>query len=100
MVNAATIIEHRGAVTRFLNGTREVQFELTGKDSKRYGFVTAVVKRLRYRRLARARRAHAILRRGQVHLAPEQSEGCRCPADLLVPTSPCAFIHKRLANPS
>ena len=36
----------------FLNGTQEVQFELSGEDSKRYEFISSV-KRLRYRRLAR-----------------------------------------------
>ena len=38
----------------FLNGTQEVQFEPRGEDTKRYVFITAVVKRLRYRRLVRA----------------------------------------------
>ena len=37
----------------FLNGTQAVRFEPIGEDSKRYAFITAVVKRLRYRRLAR-----------------------------------------------
>jgi len=38
----------------FLNGTQEVQFEPSGEDTQRYAFITAVVKRLRYRKLARA----------------------------------------------
>ena len=38
----------------FLNGTQEVRFEPIGEDTKRYEFITAVVKRLRYRRLARS----------------------------------------------
>ena len=38
----------------FLNGTQEVQFEPRGEDAKRYAFISCVVKRLRYRRLARA----------------------------------------------
>lgn len=38
----------------FLNGTQEVQFEPAGEDTKRYAFISSVVKRLRYRRLVRA----------------------------------------------
>ena len=38
----------------FLNGTQEVQFEPRGEDTKRYAFISSVVKRLRYRQLARA----------------------------------------------
>ncbi len=38
----------------FLNGTQEVQFEHSGEDTKRNAFISSVVKRLRYRRLARA----------------------------------------------
>ena len=37
----------------FLTGTQEVHFEPIGKQSKRYEFIAAVVKRLRYGRLAR-----------------------------------------------
>ena len=33
----------------FLNGTQEVQFEPSGEDTKRYAFISSVVKRLRYR---------------------------------------------------
>ena len=38
----------------FLNGTQEVQFEPRSEGAKRYAFIGCVVKRLRYRRLARA----------------------------------------------
>ena len=37
----------------FLTGTQEVHFEPIGKQSKRYEFIAAVVKRLRYARLPR-----------------------------------------------
>ena len=37
----------------FLTGTQEVHFEPIGKQSKRYEFIAAVVKRLRYGRLLR-----------------------------------------------
>lgn len=37
----------------FLSGTRDVQFEPLGEDSKRYAFIAAMLKRLDYPRLAR-----------------------------------------------
>jgi len=41
----------------FLTGTQEVHFEPIGKQSKRYEFIAAVVKRLRYGRLLRPEKA-------------------------------------------
>ena len=38
----------------FLQGTAEVQFRGAGEDTKRYGFISAVLKRLGYARLCRA----------------------------------------------
>ncbi|MBI1983409.1 MAG: transposase family protein [Acidobacteria bacterium] len=38
----------------FLEGTAEVQFQGAGEDTKRYGFISAVLKRFGYARLCRA----------------------------------------------
>ena len=40
-------------IRAFLDGTREVQFDPIGEDSKRYAFIGAVVRRLRYGNLSR-----------------------------------------------
>jgi transposase InsO family protein len=40
-------------IRAFLDGTREVQFDPIGEDSKRYAFIGAVVRRLRYGGLSR-----------------------------------------------
>ena len=40
-------------IRAFLDGTREVQFDPIGEDSKRYAFIGAVVRRLRYGSLSR-----------------------------------------------